>query len=179
MFVYDLAMADIAEVLASVPLFSAVSKKDLGKLAKDVHDRTFPAGTALTDAAGDMWYSTSAPASPESSTPIPAAAAQQVRALACAEVPLLAGATHCFVSATVTRSPHHPVGRLLGDILVLTPSASGRARSRRIPFEAEHGHHVGPAHHFALLNHPEVYERLRGWLEQPGSGSPSQGLPDR
>jgi CRP-like cAMP-binding protein len=50
MFVYDLAMADIAEVLASVPLFSAVSKKDLGKLAKDVHERTFPAGTALTDA---------------------------------------------------------------------------------------------------------------------------------
>jgi len=102
-----------------------------------------------------------------------------LRAAACQEVPLLEGATHCFVSATVTRSPHHPVGRLLGDILVLTPSASGRARSRRIPFEAEHGHHVGPAHHFALLNHPEVYERLRGWLEQPGSGSPSQGLPDR
>ena len=50
MFVYDLAMADIAEVLASVPLFSAVSKKDLGKLAKAVHERTFPAGTALTDA---------------------------------------------------------------------------------------------------------------------------------
>ena len=50
MFVYDLAMADIAEALASVSLFSAVSKKDLGKLAKDVHERTFPAGTALTDA---------------------------------------------------------------------------------------------------------------------------------
>jgi CRP-like cAMP-binding protein len=42
-------MADIAELLASTPLFNTVSKKDLGKLAKDVHDRTFPAGTALSD----------------------------------------------------------------------------------------------------------------------------------
>jgi len=92
-----------------------------------------------------------------------------LRASACKEVPLLEGATHFFVSATITRSPQHPLGRLLGDILVLTPSATGRARSRRIPFEPEHGHHVSPAHHFALLNHPEVYERLRGWLSRPGS----------
>jgi pimeloyl-ACP methyl ester carboxylesterase len=90
-----------------------------------------------------------------------------LRAAACKEVPLLEGATHCFVTATLTRSPNHPVGRLLGDILVLVPSGSGRARARRIPFEAERGHHVSPAHHFALLNHPEVYERLRGWLEPP------------
>jgi CRP/FNR family cyclic AMP-dependent transcriptional regulator len=47
-FVYDPAMTDIAELLASTPLFGAVSKKDLGKLAKDVHDRTFPAGTELS-----------------------------------------------------------------------------------------------------------------------------------
>ncbi len=91
-----------------------------------------------------------------------------LRAAACKEVPLLQGATHCFVSATITTSPHHPMGRLLGDILVLRPSATGRGRTRRIPFDAEHGHHVSPAHHLALLNHPEVYERLRGWLEPPG-----------
>jgi pimeloyl-ACP methyl ester carboxylesterase len=93
-----------------------------------------------------------------------------LRAAACKEVPLLEGATHCFVSATITRSPHHPLGRLIGDILVLTPSAAGRGRTRRIPFDAEHGHHVSPAHHLALLNHPEVYERLRRWLEPPGGG---------
>ena len=40
-----------------------------------------------------------------------------LRAAACAEVPLLAGATHCFVTATVTRDAHHPVGRLIGDAL--------------------------------------------------------------
>ncbi len=94
-----------------------------------------------------------------------------LRAAACKEVPLLDGAMHCFVSATITGSPHHPLGRLLGDILVLTPSATGQGRTRRIPFKAEHGHHVGSTHHLALLNHPEVYERLRGWLEQPGGGA--------
>ena len=101
-----------------------------------------------------------------------------LRAAACKEVPLLQGATHFFVSATITRSPHHPLGRLLGDILVLTPSATGRGRTRRIPFQAEHGHHVSPAHHLALLNHPEVYERLRAWLQQPGGGTDARSVRD-
>ncbi|HKH16564.1 MAG TPA: alpha/beta hydrolase [Solirubrobacteraceae bacterium] len=92
-----------------------------------------------------------------------------LRAAACAEVPLLEGATHCFVAATLTRSPNHPLGRLLGDALVLSPSASGRSRKRRIPFRAEHGMHLGGAHHLALLNHPDVYAKLREWLAQPSS----------
>jgi pimeloyl-ACP methyl ester carboxylesterase len=87
-----------------------------------------------------------------------------LRGAACAEVPLLEGATHCFVSAAITRSERHPLGRLLGDTLVLVPSASGRSRTRRIPFEDEYGMHLGPATHFTLLNHPAVYERLRDWL---------------
>jgi pimeloyl-ACP methyl ester carboxylesterase len=90
-----------------------------------------------------------------------------LRAVACQEVPLLEGATHCFVAATVTRSPRHPVGRLIGDLLVLEPSASGRSRSRRLGFKAEHGAHLGGATHFALLNHPVIYEKLRGWLSTP------------
>jgi hypothetical protein len=32
------------------------------------------------------------------------------------------------------------------------------------PFEEEFGMHLGGAHHFALLNHPAVYEKLRAWL---------------
>jgi pimeloyl-ACP methyl ester carboxylesterase len=87
-----------------------------------------------------------------------------LRAAACAEVPLLEGATHCFVSATMTRSDRHPVGRLIGDALVLKPSATGRSRTRRMPFEEEYGMHLGGANHFALLNHPAVYEKLRVWL---------------
>jgi pimeloyl-ACP methyl ester carboxylesterase len=94
-----------------------------------------------------------------------------LRAAACREVPLLEGATHHFVAATVTSSPEHPVGRLVGDWLVLHPSASGRSRTRRIPFREEDGLHVGGTHHLALLNDPAVYERLREWLARaPGRG---------
>jgi pimeloyl-ACP methyl ester carboxylesterase len=89
-----------------------------------------------------------------------------LRAVACREVPLLEGATHCFVAATVTHSGRDPVARLLGDCLVLQPSASGRSRTRRIPFEEEYGAHIGGTHHLALLNHPRVYERMRDWLER-------------
>jgi pimeloyl-ACP methyl ester carboxylesterase len=87
-----------------------------------------------------------------------------LRAEAIAEVPLLECATHCFVTATITRSPRHPLGRLIGDYLVLQPSGSGRSRTRRIAFDEAYGHHVGGAHHFALLNHPAVYDKLREWL---------------
>ncbi len=87
-----------------------------------------------------------------------------LRGRACREVPLLDGATHHFVSATITRSSGHPLGRLLGDWLVLEPSACGRGRTRRLAFRAEDGLHVGGAHHLALLNHPVVYEKLRDWL---------------
>lgn len=90
-----------------------------------------------------------------------------LRAVACKEVPLLEGATHCFVAATIMDNPKHPVARLLGDCLVLESSASGRSRTRRIPFEAEYGMCIGRTHHIALLNHPLVYERLREWLAAP------------
>jgi pimeloyl-ACP methyl ester carboxylesterase len=87
-----------------------------------------------------------------------------LRHAACEEVPLLDGVKHCFVSATVTRDPRHPVGRVVGDWLVLQNSASGRGRTRRLPFREEDGLHVGGAGHLALLNHPAVYEKLREWL---------------
>jgi pimeloyl-ACP methyl ester carboxylesterase len=87
-----------------------------------------------------------------------------LRAAACQEIPLLDGATHCFVAATVLSNPRHPVSRLVGDYLVLEDSASGRSRTRRIPFEVEHGAVIGGTHHIALLNHPAVYDRLREWL---------------
>jgi triacylglycerol esterase/lipase EstA (alpha/beta hydrolase family) len=87
-----------------------------------------------------------------------------LRARACEEVPLLEGATHCFVSATVTADPRHPLGRLLGDCLVLVPSAAGRSRTRRIGFRDEDGIHIGGANHFTLLRHPRVYAQLKTWL---------------
>jgi pimeloyl-ACP methyl ester carboxylesterase len=87
-----------------------------------------------------------------------------LRAAAIAEVPLLAGATHCFISASLARDGSL-TDRLVGDVLVLRPSASGRSRTRRLGFRDEDGLHLPRVHHFALLNHPEVYEQLRAWLD--------------
>jgi len=39
------------EVLAKVPLFSMLSKKELASLARNAHERSFPAGAVLTDEA--------------------------------------------------------------------------------------------------------------------------------
>jgi pimeloyl-ACP methyl ester carboxylesterase len=80
---------------------------------------------------------------------------EALRAAACLEVPLLEGARHCFVAATVTRRADHPVARVVGDWLVLERSASHRTQEHL---------HVGAAHHLALLNHPAVYERLAALL---------------
>jgi pimeloyl-ACP methyl ester carboxylesterase len=92
---------------------------------------------------------------------------ESLRAEAVAEVPLLEHATHCFVSACVTRSPQHPLGRLIGDLLVLGPSASGTSRRRSIGLDAANGLELGATHHLALLNHPRVYAQLREWLAIP------------
>ncbi|MGK8523816.1 lipase family alpha/beta hydrolase [Nocardia asteroides] len=93
------------------------------------------------------------------------------------EVPLLVGAEHYFVTATVTRSPRHPLGRVIGDGLVLTPSGSGCDRARRIGFDVENGLHLAPAHHFTLLDHERVYRALRAWLtgEPGGPGAGARG----
>lgn len=80
------------------------------------------------------------------------------------EVPFLPDATYCFVGATITHDRHHLLGRLVGDLLVTYASASGSSRLRTIPFELEHGAHVGGINHFDLLNHPTVYAHLRHWL---------------
>jgi pimeloyl-ACP methyl ester carboxylesterase len=82
----------------------------------------------------------------------------------CREVPFLDSATYYFIGATVGRGPDDPLGHVLGDLLVRFPSASGRGRRRRIPFEVDRGRHIGGLTHFDLLNHPAVYEQLRGWL---------------
>jgi pimeloyl-ACP methyl ester carboxylesterase len=84
----------------------------------------------------------------------------------CGDVPLLETADHHWVCATLTRDPDGPIGRFIGDLLVLFSSGSGRGgrRGRRIPLVQENGHHLGGATHFDLLNHPVVDEHLRAWL---------------
>ena len=84
----------------------------------------------------------------------------------CHDVPFLPGARFYFVAATLSRRPGDPLGAILGDLLVRVPSASGAGRRRQIGFAIEDGHHVGGVTHFDLLNHPAVYEQIRGWIER-------------
>ena len=85
-------------------------------------------------------------------------------------VPLLDGVGYYFVAATITRDPAHPVGQLLGDLLVRVPSASGAAPEppRRIPFRS--GAVFSGMDHIHLANHPGVYEVLRDQLGPPAHG---------
>lgn len=73
-----------------------------------------------------------------------------------AGAPPLSSARYHSVVAELTRSERHPVARLLGDLLVGSPSTDIGVGDRL---------RIAPAHHFDLLNHPLVYRALRGWLD--------------
>ena len=81
-------------------------------------------------------------------------------------MPPLPHARYHLVSATLTRSPRHPVGRFLGDLLVRQPSAYGRSPVAQGPglFPGADELHLPRAGHFDLLNHPGVHAALRDWL---------------
>ncbi|MFL5860839.1 MAG: esterase/lipase family protein, partial [Solirubrobacteraceae bacterium] len=80
-------------------------------------------------------------------------------------IPFLQTADHYFVSASLTREPDAPLGRLLGDMLVLRPSAwSQSRRGTRVQFPIDQYAHIGGATHLDLLNHPSVYEQIHKWL---------------
>lgn len=72
------------------------------------------------------------------------------------------GVSYHFVSASLTAGVRHPLGTLVGDVLVRRESASGPRTPDGTP--AGDSRHVPGASHFHLLNHPEVYAHLRDWL---------------
>ena len=80
------------------------------------------------------------------------------------DVPPLPRARYRLVAATVTTSPRHPVGHVVGDWLVRVPSAYGRDRWGAELFPGADVLHVGRSDHFDLLNHPEIHRALRDWL---------------
>jgi pimeloyl-ACP methyl ester carboxylesterase len=84
----------------------------------------------------------------------------------CHEVPLLPNVSYHFVSATVTSDPEHPLGHLVGDLLVRLPSSSGPVIRTGV-FDIETRRFGGIMHH-QLQNHPAVYAVLR----QACGGSP-------
>ena len=79
------------------------------------------------------------------------------------DVPPLPHARYHLVAATLTRSERHPVGNVVGDLLVRPRSAYGRAGGRTL-FPGADVLHVGGSDHFGLLNHPEVHAALKRWL---------------
>jgi hypothetical protein len=90
-------------------------------------------------------------------------------------VPFLQTATHYFISASLSREPDAVVGRLLGDLLVLRPSAwSQGGRGERLQFPVDQYAHVGGATHFDLLNHPAVYAQIHRWLSAGVPRLPAQ-----
>lgn len=79
-------------------------------------------------------------------------------------VPPLPHARYRLVSATLTGSRDHPVGRYVGDLLVTPESAVGRDRYGRELFPDADTLHVGRTDHFGLLNHSAVHTALEEWL---------------
>jgi pimeloyl-ACP methyl ester carboxylesterase len=79
----------------------------------------------------------------------------------CREVPFLPSATYHFVATSAAPAA---LGVVLGDHLVRPSSASGRGRRRRLPFGDDAGLTLTGLHHFDLLNHPDIYAKLRHWL---------------
>lgn len=75
------------------------------------------------------------------------------------EVPLLAHVSYHFISATVTADLEHPLGQLVGDLLVRLPSSVGPAVSRG-SFAID-THRFGGVMHHQLQNHPAVYQVIR------------------
>lgn len=74
-------------------------------------------------------------------------------------------ARYHYVGATLGPE-NHALGLVLGDGLVRSGSASGHHKdtARRVGFKPGDGHVLANAHHMQLLNHPDVYVRLEGWL---------------
>lgn len=83
-------------------------------------------------------------------------------------VPLVEGVGYYFFAATLSQDPDHPVGKLLGDILVRLPSACGETvdATRRIPFSS--GKVFPGMNHIHMVNHPDIYEVLRDSFAQEG-----------
>jgi len=82
------------------------------------------------------------------------------------DIPLVDGVGYYFFAATLSEDPEHPLGKLLGDLLVRLPSASGNTvdPARRIPFSR--GKVFAGMSHVHIANHPDIYKILRHFLGQ-------------
>jgi pimeloyl-ACP methyl ester carboxylesterase len=74
-----------------------------------------------------------------------------------ADEPLLPAVRYTCLSATLTADPAHPLGQLVGDLLVRVVSASG-------PRDVRERRTLGGVLHHQIQCHPEVYSVVRSML---------------
>lgn len=82
------------------------------------------------------------------------------------------GARQHFFTATIARTRDGVLGRLLGDALVYPASSTDETQ------QAER-HWAGGLHHFDLLQHDDVYDRIRDWLGSAPSAGAELAAPRR
>ncbi len=76
-------------------------------------------------------------------------------------IPLADNINYCFIAATITRDSAHPLGQIVGDLLVCHKSATGPLSQpdQCVPFHFKRV--FSGMNHFHLANHPEVYEQIK------------------
>jgi pimeloyl-ACP methyl ester carboxylesterase len=79
-------------------------------------------------------------------------------------LPLVDGVGYYFLAATISRDPEHPLGQLLGDLLVRLPSALGAAPEPARGIDFSSGGVFPGMNHVHIANHPDVYDALRDLL---------------
>ena len=78
------------------------------------------------------------------------------------DIPPSKGVEQHFVAGVITADPNHPVGVLVGDLIVRVGSGTGRGRRRRI--KATNVRVFGGRRHLDLLHDAVVHEQVRSWL---------------
>ncbi len=81
----------------------------------------------------------------------------------CRDIPFLPSVRYRSIAGGLSG----PAGRVLGDLLVPSASASGRGRRRRLAFGEDDLVVLPGISHLRLVDSPLVYEQLRAWLGEP------------
>jgi pimeloyl-ACP methyl ester carboxylesterase len=89
-----------------------------------------------------------------------------------ATVAFVEGVNYAYVGATISKDPAHPVGMLIGDLLVRAGSARGEHDNPalRVPFHM--GEVLSGISHIALMNHRDVYAQILKCLSGSGACAP-------
>lgn len=83
-------------------------------------------------------------------------------------IPFAEGVKYYFIASTITRDPAHPLGQIVGDLLVCHKSAAGPRQPDHcvaMPFSRV----FSGMNHFHLANHPEVYEQIKTLCADPAA----------